>query len=87
MGNGGAVSYMGFKFKWKAANPSDQQKIEAFIDAYGLDKCQEIPAQHPALKAALDSAGGLPDDPADLPEWFDNMSPDQGAAIAAAFPQ
>ena len=44
MGNGGAVSYMGFKFKWKAANPSDKQKIEAFIDAYGLDKCQEIPA-------------------------------------------
>lgn len=38
------------------------------------------------LDAALDDAGGLPDDEADLPEWFDNMTPDQGAAIAAAFP-
>jgi len=39
------------------------------------------------LKAALDAAGGLPNDEADLPLWFDEMSPEQGAAIAAAFPK
>jgi hypothetical protein len=31
MGNGGSFGYGIFKVKWKSANPSDQNKIEAFV--------------------------------------------------------
>jgi len=79
MGNGGSVSYMGFKIKWKSANPSDQNKIEAFVQGAGFDKMKEIIEKEPTLQGF-----GFPDEDADLEVWFDEMTPEEGAAIAAA---
>ena len=42
MGNGGSVSAFGVKVSWKSANPADREKIDAFVQAAGFDKCAEI---------------------------------------------
>jgi hypothetical protein len=39
MGNGGSVEAFGIKFSWKSANPADREKIDAFVQAAGFEKC------------------------------------------------
>ena len=39
MGNGGSVDAFGVKLKWKSASPADREKIDAFVQAAGFEKC------------------------------------------------
>lgn len=62
--------------QWKAANPDDQTKIEAFIEAVGFDKARKILDNAGNLRQTLASYNcEFPQYEADLPEWYDNLTP------------
>jgi len=42
MGNSGSFSVFGMKMILKSANPADLEKIDAFVNAAGFEKCAEI---------------------------------------------
>ena len=71
MGNGGSVGYGQFNIKWKSANPSDQNKIESFVQGVGFEQMKEIIGKEPTLQGF-----GFPDEDADLEVWFDEMTPE-----------
>jgi len=39
MGNGGSISAYGVTVTWKSANTADREKIDAFYQAAGFEKC------------------------------------------------
>ena len=80
-----SISAWGFKITFKSADASDQDKIEQFIAAAGFDKAKGIVDSKPQLREATNAAGGFPDYKAGLEDWFDEMTPEQGSAIVAAF--
>ena len=71
MGNGGSVGYGLGSVSWKSANPSDQNKIEAFVQGFGFDQTKEIITKEATLQGF-----GFPDEEVDLEVWFDEMTPE-----------
>ena len=80
MGNVKSVSFLGLIFEFKSANPDDQDKIEAFVETFGFEKTRELIAGNQGLQEALEGAK-FPEAEHDLPVWFDEMTPEQGAKI------
>ena len=86
MGNGGSIQGFGIAFQWMSANPADREKIDCFIKAAGFEKAKQIFNENPELKKAMDDYGcSFPEWEAELELWYDIMTPEQGAAIVAAF--
>ena len=86
MGNIKSIEGWGFKIEFKAANPSDKAKIEAFINAVGFEEAQKIASEDAAIAQALEGHP-FPEDDADLELWFSEMTPEASGAICQAFEQ
>ena len=77
---------VGANINFKAANPSDAAKIQAFIQEVGIEKAQHIVDSSPEIAKILSDAGlEFPDDKVDVPGFVNDITPLQGAAIVQEF--
>ena len=87
---GGKVSFSAFgckaSYNFKAANPTDAAKIEAFINEVGLEKAKGVVDQSPEIAKVLNDAGHeFPEDKADIAGFISDITPAQGEQIVAIF--
>ena len=78
MGKSLSISAFGCSatFNFKAANPTDAAKIEAFINEVGIEKAKGVVDQSPEIAKILDDAGlEFPDDKADIEGFINDITP------------
>ena len=87
---GGKISLSAFgcsiSYSFKAANPTDAAKIEAFINEVGLEKAKSVVDQSPEIAKVLNDAGHeFPEDNADIAGFINDITPEQGKQIVDVF--